>query len=99
MIVDLLKQRFNSGKRNNLYFWRDNTGHEIDVLAEDQNKLTPIEIKSGKTITADYFTGINFWNKLSGNAGGTVIYAGDSNQKRSNGIEVVSWKKVVSISI
>lgn len=94
VVTELLKKRFNSGMSNNLYFWRDNTGHEIDVLSEDQNRLAPIEIKSGKTITPDYFKGINFWNKISGNQGGKIIYAGDNYQKRSNGIEVIPWKDI-----
>ncbi len=95
ILVELLKARYNSGRRNNLYFWRDNTGHEIDVLMEDQNKLTPIEIKAGKTITADYFNGINFWKNISGGQEGKVIYAGNISQKRSNGIEVVPWNQMV----
>ncbi len=94
VITELLKKRFNSGKSNNLYFWRDNTGHEIDILTENQNMLSPVEIKSGKTITADYFKGINFWNKISGNEGGKIIYAGDNFQKRSNGIEVIPWMDI-----
>lgn len=94
VITELLKKRFNSGKSNNLFFWRDNTGHEIDVLSEDQNRLAPIEIKSGETITPEYFKGINFWNEISGNEGGKIIYAGDNYQKRSNGIEVISWQEI-----
>jgi len=32
VITELLKQRFNRALVSNLYFWRDNTGNEIDVL-------------------------------------------------------------------
>ena len=31
-ITELLKQRFNRALVSNLYFWRDNSGNEIDVL-------------------------------------------------------------------
>ncbi len=50
-LVKLLKLRFNKGLRANLYFWRDKTGHEIDCILDKGLNLTPIEIKSGKTIT------------------------------------------------
>lgn len=92
IINELLKYRFNQGKNHNLFFWRDNMGHEIDVIIENPNELLPIEIKSGKTITQDYFKGILFWQKLTNTTRGKIIYAGNSDQKRSNGISVLEWK-------
>ncbi len=61
---------------------------------ERANTLEPIEIKSGQTITPEYFKGIQYWVKLSGQAGGTVLYGGESPQYRSDGISVLSWRKV-----
>ena len=94
VITELIKKSFNKAQAHAMYFWRDNTGHEIDVIIESANTLLPIEIKSGKTITSAYFSGLNFWNKISQQEGGTVIYGGDSYQKRSNGIEVLPWNKI-----
>ena len=39
---------------------------------------TQIEIKSGQTVTRDYFTGLNRWLNLAGKAAGdlTLIYGG-----------------------
>lgn len=94
VITELIKTRFNKAKRPSIYFWRDNTGHEIDAIIENENKLFPIEIKSGKTITSDYFKGLSFWNKISGQKGGTIVYGGNSLQKRSNGMLVLPWNKI-----
>lgn len=94
IITELLKNRLNKGLSNNLFFWRDNTGHEIDVLLEMAGHLYPIEIKSGKTITGDYFKGLEFWHKISGQKEGAVIYGGNQQQKRSNGYEVFPWNNV-----
>jgi predicted AAA+ superfamily ATPase len=96
VIGELIKHRYNKAKNNNLYFWRDNIGHEIDVIADTEEKLYPLEIKSGKTITDEFFKGILYWSKISGEQGGMVIYAGGSNQKRSNNIDIISWKKINS---
>ena len=93
-----LKQRLNSGKTNNLYFWRDNTGHEVDVLLEANGTLYPVEIKSGETITPDYFKAINYWNKISGNTTGTIIYGGNQQQKRSNNIQVLQWNQAGNVT-
>jgi len=97
VITELIKYRFNKARQHHLYFWRDNTGHEIDVILENANKLYPIEIKSGKTIISAFFSGLNFWNKISGESGGAVVYGGNSYQKRSNGIEVFPWNKIQAI--
>lgn len=89
IIVDFLKSRYNKGKPNNLYFWRDSLCTEIDLLVEKANSLLPIEIKSGQTITDDYFKSMSAWLRISGMEKGWVIYAGDEKQVRSNGITVL----------
>lgn len=94
IVVDFLKSRFNVGKTNNLYFWRDNLGKEIDLLMDTGVAIIPIEIKSGQTVTNDFFKGVVYWNKLTEKEGGFVVYGGDMVQKRTNGISVVSYKKM-----
>ncbi|WP_456422542.1 ATP-binding protein [Lutibacter sp.] len=97
IIVDLLKTRFNKAKTNNLYFWRDNVGNEIDVLLDNGATITPIEIKSGQTVTSDYFKGIKYWNKLTKKEGGYVVYGGTVAQKRSNNITVIPYYEISNI--
>lgn len=92
IISDLIKIKHNHGLPGELYFWRDNVGHEIDVLMEKGHELFPIEIKAGQTIMPDFFKGLKYWEKLSSEPGGAIIYGGLENQPRSNEIEVISWK-------
>lgn len=99
IIVDFLKSRYNMGKSNNLFFWRDNTGNEVDLLLEKGNIRTAIEIKSGQTFKDDFLKGIKFWNKLTKNIGSFLIYGGDFTYKRSDGITVVSFNYINSIDI
>jgi len=92
IISELYKQRYNEGLPPRLYFWRDKMGHEIDCLKVSANTIVPIEIKAGKTISQDYFKGLNYWNKtLNKKSNGFVIYAGEDNQKRSGG-NVINWQ-------
>ncbi|MGA7979961.1 MAG: ATP-binding protein, partial [Chromatiaceae bacterium] len=35
VIIEALKYRYHRGKRNNLYFWRDAKGNEVDLLIEN----------------------------------------------------------------
>lgn len=91
VVLEFLKNRFNHGKTNNLFFWRDNVGTEIDLLIENTERLVPIEIKSGQTITDAYFKSLTTWCKISGIDTGYVIYSGNQTQKRSNGITVLPY--------
>lgn len=91
---ELMKKRFNQGLLSNLYFWRDSQNHEVDFILEEGEKLIPIEVKSGQTITNDYFSGIQYWESLSQQTGnGKLIYAGKQNLQR-NGIDVVGWQHI-----
>ncbi len=92
LVTDFLKTRFNKAKSNNLYFWRDNVGHEIDLLIDNGPNLIPIEIKSGQTVTTDYFRGLIYWQKLTKTEEGYVIYGGKRFQKRSNGITIIPYR-------
>ncbi|HLE16782.1 MAG TPA: DUF4143 domain-containing protein, partial [Syntrophales bacterium] len=98
-ISELLKGRFNKGLASNLYFWRDNTGNEMDVIAEQADRLIPIEIKSGQTVTQDYFTGLKKWRTFAGASAGPafIIYGGNESQKRS-GVEVLPWRDLVNLA-
>jgi hypothetical protein len=98
VIVELLKQRLNKGKLNNLYFWRNSKGNEIDIIIDNFDELIPIEIKSGETITKDYFKGLDYWNNLTGLTGGRVIYGGSQYQKRSHGVEVIPFASLAEIN-
>lgn len=95
IISDLAKQFVNKGLRPPLFFWRDNVGHEIDCLIDFKQRLTPIELKSGKTINDDYFKNLAYWQKLANHDAeeSLVIYAGDKTEKRKYG-NVLSWRKL-----
>jgi predicted AAA+ superfamily ATPase len=54
VVSEFLKQRFNLGKPADLYFWRDNSGLEADLLFERSGRLQMVKIKSGQTVTTDY---------------------------------------------
>ncbi len=97
IVSDILKTRFNKAKTNNLYFWRDNVGNEIDVLLDNGLTITPIEIKSGQTVTKDYFKSLHYWNKLTKAEGGYVIYGGNMVQKRGDAITVIPFNTINTI--
>jgi predicted AAA+ superfamily ATPase len=65
MIIEVLKSRLNRGLRSNLFYWRDRTGNEIDLLLDQSAGVVPVEIKSASTFHPDFLKGIRYWQKLN----------------------------------
>jgi hypothetical protein len=78
VVLEALKARYNFGRESNLYFWRDSNRNEVDLLAEYQRRLYPIEIKSARTWRSDFKKNIEYFQKTVPVAErGTVVYAGE----------------------
>lgn len=99
VVAELLKGRYNRGLASNLFFWRDSTGNEVDVLAEQGELLAPIEIKAGRTVAADSFTALDKWCRLAGAsaAPAVLVHAGEQVQKRA-GATVLPWQAVAALA-
>lgn len=95
VVAELLKRRFNQALSPNLYFWRDRAGHEVDVVIDRGDRLVPVEVKSGRTVTPDYFAALEDWRRIAGpRAGrGWVVYAGDEPQQRE-AATVLPWHRL-----
>ena len=93
IISELLKNRLNRGLDRNIWFWRDNSNMEIDCITEDNDKLTAIEIKSGKSFTEEMTDGLKYWQKLNDSGSLILIYTG-SHKSSIKGIKVLPWKNV-----
>ena len=91
VVSDLMKNYLNKGIEPPIFFWRDKTGHEIDVIIDLGDKMIPIEIKSGKTVTSDWFKNLKYWQNLSHQNGAFVLYGGKQMQKRTN-LTVLNWR-------
>jgi predicted AAA+ superfamily ATPase len=94
-VGELLKSRFNRGLPSNLFFWRDNTGNEVDLLVDQGLTLDPVEIKSGYTIAPALFSSLKKWVGWAGAEAGKayLLYGGDEHQERE-AAEVIPWRSV-----
>ena len=86
VVIEALKYRYNRGKRSNLHFWRDAKGNEVDLVIESGPDIVPVEIKSGATISNDFFKGLRtFSEKLPSPSGNcALVYGGSEKQQRSD---------------
>jgi len=95
VVAEVMKFFFNHGERPNLYFWRDSSGLEVDLLIENAGRTIPVEIKSGKTIARDFFSSLEKWMSQAGERAldPTLIYGGKESYFHK-GIQIQSWQKV-----
>lgn len=96
IVLELLKARFNNGQRSNLFYWRDRTGNEIDVLLDQSAQVVPVEIKTSATFTTDYVKGINYWKKINPNVKKAfVVFTGKT--ASLDKISILNWKEIAFI--
>ena len=97
VITEIKKNRFNRGINEGLYFFRDSTGNEIDLLMENEGSTMAVEIKSSKKINSGMLSGLRYWKKNNSDARGLLIYGGEKEDELEEGIHTVNWKKVSDI--
>ena len=97
VIAEIIKQHVNTGRRPDLYFWRDNIGNELDLLYERGDRRQVVEIKAGVTLGTDQFNGLRYYRKLATalpvEQDYYLIYGGEERQERAYGI-VLGWRDI-----
>lgn len=97
VMLEILKHFYNNGIKQDIYFWRDKLGREIDCILENTGRIKAIEIKAGKTIIPDFFRNIEYWNNLTGNIRDSyIIYGGIESQIRTEAA-IIPWTKINNI--
>lgn len=90
-VSELLKSRFNEGKKANLTFFRDKSGFEVDMIA-DWKRAFAIEVKSNSDTEKKASSNVRKYVELrSDDSRGQVYYLGDLTCV-VNGVQYVSWK-------
>ena len=98
IINEWIKYFFNSGREAPVYFWRNKTGHEIDLMLDLPEKRILAEIKSGYTFHPDFLKNLSYYQKIGKdkhNLQPFVIYAGEMKQTRES-FSLLPWKDAVS---
>ena len=91
-VAELLKQRFNQGKKPNLTFFRDTKGFEVDTIADWKHTFA-IEVKSANAPESRLSANTKKYLALrqDSNARNAVFYLGDVSMK-INDTSYVGWK-------
>ncbi len=93
LVSECFKRFYNLGETPALYFWRDLSGTEVDLLIYDGRTGYPIEIKLSQTLHPDFKLSIDRWLSFKNNPAqaGTIAYCGDHAAYTNTAITAVPW--------
>jgi predicted AAA+ superfamily ATPase len=92
MISEYVKRMHHKNELQDIWFWRDSAGHEVDLIVQDGLTLNLTEFKSTQTVMSDLFKGLKYFKQHSGmtNLKRTLVYTGSESQSRTDA-DVVPW--------
>ena len=96
ILCELRKYLFNHTNDRDMYFWRDNSGKEIDCIIGGLEHPKAIEIKSSATLHSDFYKNLKWWQTLSESKNTTLIYGGDESYTRS-GVATLGWRESIKV--
>lgn len=93
MIAEYIKQMSHTNEEDELWFWRDSSGNEVDFIIENAKGFRIVEFKASMTVMPKMFKGMEKFEKLSGwnDVSKSLVYAGSDTQNRAAG-KVIPWE-------
>jgi uncharacterized protein len=98
VVVEALKSRMNQGLDPDLFFFRDNNQHEVDLLYKKGRTLIPIEIKSAMTYHESLHKNIPFFHSIANSTQGYLIYSGELEVQKST-VSVINFANTYRIFV
>jgi predicted AAA+ superfamily ATPase len=97
VISEIMKNRFNKNQYGEMYYLRDSTGNEVDLVLEKDGNLIPVEIKSSDKFRSSDLKNLKWFQRLYRIKGGILINQGTENQELEDGIMNIGWAQVADI--
>lgn len=97
VITEILKNRFNRAQTNNLHFYRDSANHEIDLILEEAQLITAVEIKSAQTFHPEFIKDLKYYAKLNPNVKEKWIFFSGSSSPDYQGVCVRSYRELAEL--
>ncbi|MBD5288316.1 MAG: ATP-binding protein [Bacteroides sp.] len=63
VVTEMMKENYNSGKIPRLFFYRENSGREVDIVEEHGTSLSLYEVKASKTFSKDFRKNLDYLKK------------------------------------
>lgn len=97
VITEVKKNNYNAGQNNGMYYFRDNTGNEIDLILERDSEAMAIEVKAATKTEASMLRGLQFWKKYQPGSQCMLLYGGKKSEAISDTMHVLPWMEVANL--
>lgn len=93
IVSECYKRFYSLGEIPPLYFWRDQSGNEIDLMIFNGRQGFPIEVKLARSFNEDFKKSIERWLQLDKNKAkeGEIIYCGEHAVHIHDPISAIPW--------
>jgi len=93
VISEIIKRKFAEGVKPELYYWRSQSGIEVDLIMPEKGGFVPYEIKLSSTIKPQFYKNIQYWLELTkSKKGGGIISNCSIDVPMPGNIQNIYWK-------
>ncbi|MCQ2060238.1 MAG: ATP-binding protein [Fibrobacter sp.] len=98
VVLEVMKSAFNENRMIEFFYFRTDTGVEVDLLFKVENRWTAVEIKSASSVNSDYFKNMDKLAKLPGfeSLDKNLVYSGE-NLKNFKGVRCCNFETAGSL--
>lgn len=95
MMAEYVKRNHHQYLHQDLWYWRDSAGHEVDLLIQNDEHFNAIEIKCTETVLPEYLKGLSYFADIAGKQlkSQSLLFAGNRSQQRSK-VHIIAWKQL-----
>lgn len=93
VVAEFYKRFYHVGEKPQMYFYRDKTGLEVDLLVQTGSDVIPIETKASLTWNENFSFHIQKWISFQKKpiSKGYVIYRGDAVLRKKDTVTCLPW--------
>ena len=80
-----------------LYFFRDSKGNEVDLVIDNGNYYTTVEIKSAMTFTTDFLKGLQYYSNLNPDVNNRYIAYSGTQRHSIKEVDLIPYEYINEI--
>ena len=92
VVSEITKNRENNGLKGGMFYFRDSSGNEVDLIVEKETGPLAIEIKSSKRISKEMLSGLKYWKKYQPESSAILLSQAESGE--NFGFTAMNWKEI-----
>lgn len=96
-ITEIRKNNFNAALNDGMYYFRDSTGNEVDLITEKDGEPVAIEIKAGTKANNNMLQGLKYWQKYQPKSQCILLHGGKANELINERMSIVPWTEILNL--